>query len=118
VSIIPPITGLENLKAYYNNHQATFGYNQCVSIYQVVEVNSNGDVSPCRDYHDYVVGNVREHTVSELWNSERYVAFQAGRGYGPQRVRRKEDLASEKEGGEESERDGEDHGGPGESGPL
>jgi radical SAM protein with 4Fe4S-binding SPASM domain len=34
-------------------------------------------MSPCRDYHDYIVGNVKEHTVQELWNSERYRAFRA-----------------------------------------
>ena len=38
-------------------------------------MNSNGDVSPCRDYHDYVVGNIKDHTLTELWNSERYQAF-------------------------------------------
>jgi radical SAM protein with 4Fe4S-binding SPASM domain len=34
-------------------------------------------MSPCRDYHDYIVGNVREHTISELWNSEAYRKFRA-----------------------------------------
>jgi len=40
-----------------------------------MEVNSNGDVSPCRDYHDYVVGNIRQSTLTELWNSEAYKKF-------------------------------------------
>jgi radical SAM protein with 4Fe4S-binding SPASM domain len=75
VTFIPPIRGEEALKAYYTNHRDRFGYDQCISIYQAVEINSNGDVSPCRDYHDYVVGNVKTATLSELWNSERYVAF-------------------------------------------
>lgn len=75
VTIIPPITGREDLKTYYTDHRATFGYNQCVSIYQVTEVNSNGDVSPCRDYHDYVVGNINDATLTELWNSEAYQKF-------------------------------------------
>ena len=75
VSLIPPVEGIENLKAYYSDHCATFGYDQCVSIHQVVEVNSNGDVSPCRDYHDYVVGNVKTATLTELWNSPAYKKF-------------------------------------------
>ena len=73
--MIPSILGEENLRTYYTDHQERFGYNQCVSIFQVVEIDSNGDLSPCRDYHDYVVGNIKEHTISELWNSERYKAF-------------------------------------------
>ncbi|MGD9610014.1 MAG: radical SAM protein [Desulfovibrionaceae bacterium] len=77
VNIIPNVTGLDDLKEYYTNHTATFGYNQCISIYQAVELDSNGDMSPCRDYHDYIVGNVRDHTITELWNSEAYRRFRA-----------------------------------------
>lgn len=75
VTFIPFLRGERALTAYYTNHRERFGYDQCVSIFQVAEINSNGDVSPCRDYHDYVVGNVKTATLSELWNSERYVAF-------------------------------------------
>jgi radical SAM protein with 4Fe4S-binding SPASM domain len=32
-------------------------------------------MSPCRDYHDYVVGNIKEATITELWNSPAYVRF-------------------------------------------
>jgi radical SAM protein with 4Fe4S-binding SPASM domain len=75
VTLIPPITGEDNLRAYYTDHQARFGFDQCISIYQAVEVNSNGDLSPCRDYHDYVVGNIKEATITELWNSPAYRRF-------------------------------------------
>ena len=75
VTFIPNITDPQDLTQYYADHSSRFGYNQCVSIFQVVEVDSNGDISPCRDYHDYVVGNVKEHTISELFNSERFREF-------------------------------------------
>lgn len=75
VVLIPDITGVDDLKDYYTNHSATFGYNQCVSIFQVVEIDSNGDLSPCRDYHDYIVGNLKENTITELWNSDKYKKF-------------------------------------------
>jgi radical SAM protein with 4Fe4S-binding SPASM domain len=75
VTIIPAIRGVDNLRTYYTRHQARFGYKQCISIYQAVEVNSNGDLSPCRDYHDYVVGNLKEATITQLWNSSAYRAF-------------------------------------------
>jgi radical SAM protein with 4Fe4S-binding SPASM domain len=75
VTLIPYVTGEHNLKTYYTDHQARFGFNQCISIFQVVEVNSNGDLSPCRDYHDYVVGNIKEATITELWNSRAYRQF-------------------------------------------
>jgi len=79
--IIPQVFGSENLRQYYTDHANTFGYNRCVSIYQAVEIDSNGDMSPCRDYHDYIVGNVKEHSVLELWNSPRYRAFRKSLHY-------------------------------------
>jgi radical SAM protein with 4Fe4S-binding SPASM domain len=75
VAFIPNIVGEDNLREYYTNHRNNFGYNECISINQVVEIDSNGDMSPCRDYHDYVVGNVKDHTITELWNSPRYRDF-------------------------------------------
>ncbi|GAB6037058.1 radical SAM protein [Fundidesulfovibrio butyratiphilus] len=77
VNIIPNITGVDNLRRYYNDHSATFGYDQCISIYQAVEIDSNGDMSPCRDYHDYVVGNVKEQTISQIWNNPAYRKFRS-----------------------------------------
>ena len=75
VTLIPSITGEDNLRSYYTDHGNYFGFNQCISIYQAVEVNSNGDLSPCRDYHDYVVGNIKDATITELWNSPAYRKF-------------------------------------------
>jgi radical SAM protein with 4Fe4S-binding SPASM domain len=75
VTLIPSITGEDNLRAYYTDHSDYFGFKQCISIFQAVEVNSNGDLSPCRDYHDYVVGNLKEATITELWNSPAYRKF-------------------------------------------
>ena len=75
VYIMPDITDVEGLTTYYTKHSERFGYNQCVSIYQIPEIDSNGNLSPCRDYHDYVVGNVKDQSIVDLWNSERYVRF-------------------------------------------
>ncbi|RJR54611.1 MAG: radical SAM protein [Desulfobacteraceae bacterium] len=75
VTLIPQISGAGELKRYYTDHQARFGYDQCVSIHQSIEINSNGDLSPCRDYHDYVVGNIKENSIVELWNCDSYKRF-------------------------------------------
>lgn len=75
VVMIPRVLGADALRAYYCDHANRFGYDQCISIFQAVEINSNGDMSPCRDYHDYVVGNIKDSTITELWNSERYREF-------------------------------------------
>jgi len=75
VVFIPNIAGTDNLRSYYTDHSERFGFDRCVSIYQAVEVDSNGNLSPCRDYHDYIVGNIKEATVTQLWNSPEYRKF-------------------------------------------
>jgi radical SAM protein with 4Fe4S-binding SPASM domain len=75
VVLLPSLTGTDSLKRYYTDHEARFGFDRCVSIYQAVEINSNGDLSPCRDYHDYVVGNVKTATITQLWNATPYRDF-------------------------------------------
>lgn len=75
VVIIPNLTGADDLQRYYTDHGATFGYDRCTSIYRAVEINANGDMAPCRDYNDYVVGNVKEQTITEIWNSPAYRRF-------------------------------------------
>jgi radical SAM protein with 4Fe4S-binding SPASM domain len=75
VTLVPPLWGEEALSAYYTDHRQRFGFNQCAAICQAAEINSNGDLSPCRDYHDYVVGNVKDATLSQLWNASAYRKF-------------------------------------------
>ncbi|MFH0824492.1 MAG: radical SAM protein [Pseudomonadota bacterium] len=77
VIIMPPLTEPHDLEAYYTDHGRRFGFDKCVHVFVAVEINSNGDMSPCRDYHDFVVGNVKENTITELWNSEPYRKFRS-----------------------------------------
>ena len=75
VTILPHLTSKDDLQRYYTKHGENFGFDQCISIYQAVELNSNGDMSPCRDYHDYVVGNIKDDSIVDLWNCEKYMSF-------------------------------------------
>lgn len=75
VYIMPDLVEPDDLVTYYTKHSERFGFDQCVSIYQVMEIDSNGAVSPCRDYHDYVVGNCKDDTLHNLWNHDRFQRF-------------------------------------------
>ena len=68
--MMPKLNTAEDINRYYNDHTATFGYNQCVSIYMTLEIDSNGDVSLCRDYHDYIIGNIKTDAITDIWNNE------------------------------------------------
>jgi radical SAM protein with 4Fe4S-binding SPASM domain len=66
----PRLKTREQVSRYYEDHNSVFGFNQCVSIYMTMEVDSNGDVSLCRDYHDYIIGNIKTDPVTKIWHSE------------------------------------------------
>jgi radical SAM protein with 4Fe4S-binding SPASM domain len=75
VCIIPSLTSVADLTTYYTDHQAHFDYNRCKALFQEIEVTSDGRVTPCRSFVDYTVGNAKEATLTELWNSPAYVTF-------------------------------------------
>ncbi|MEJ2226272.1 MAG: LLM class flavin-dependent oxidoreductase, partial [Syntrophobacterales bacterium] len=43
--------------------------------FALLDLMSDGRVTPCRSFIDYTVGNVKEATLTELWNSPAYVTF-------------------------------------------
>ena len=45
--MMPRLNSKGEIQKYYTDHQQTFGYNQCVSIFMTIEIDSNGDVSLC-----------------------------------------------------------------------
>jgi radical SAM protein with 4Fe4S-binding SPASM domain len=52
-------------------------YPVCNSAYDICGIQSNGDFLPCIYDYDgkYVSGNVKDHTIMELWNNEKTQLF-------------------------------------------
>ncbi len=68
--MMPNLRTADDIRRYYTDHTATFGYDQCISIHMTLEIDSNGDVGLCRDYHDYVIGNIKTDAIADIWNGE------------------------------------------------
>ena len=62
-------------KTWFEEPTEQVGSPQCNNVEKLVDIQPNGDVNFCVDFPDYLLGNVRESTISELWNSERAVRF-------------------------------------------
>jgi radical SAM protein with 4Fe4S-binding SPASM domain len=71
---IPDIP-IESIPDYYKHPDKLFGYDNCVAPWLIAEVMPNGDVAPCRDYPDYIVGNIRENSIVDIFNNDRYRKF-------------------------------------------
>ncbi len=75
--LYPGLQSREEIERYYVDHREVFGYSQCISIYMTMEIDSNGDVSLCRDYHDYVIGNIQQHSLNEIWYGQAAQKFRS-----------------------------------------
>ncbi len=73
--ILIPDLKYEDIPEYYRNPGNSFGFGPCISPWFVTELMPNGDVSPCRDYPDYVTGNIMEAPLYDIWNGEKYRSF-------------------------------------------
>jgi len=73
--LLIPDLGYEDIPRYYQEPANTFGYERCVYPWMATDIMPNGDVAPCRDYPDYVVGNIKEDSIINIFNGERYRKF-------------------------------------------
>ena len=63
------------IRRYYSDPAHTFGYHRCHTPWWQVEIGPNGDVGPCRDYPDFVCGNIRREPLPVIFNNERFRHF-------------------------------------------
>lgn len=74
VLFIPDLEASQ-IKPYYDDPSTLFGYGECIQPWVVTEIMPNGDVATCRDYPDYVCGNIQKQDLLEIWNNDKYRKF-------------------------------------------
>ena len=47
----------------------------CTNVENLIDIQPNGDANFCVDFPDYIIGNVREYSIKEEWNSKRAERF-------------------------------------------
>ncbi len=60
---------------YYARPEEAFGKTRCFVPWLEAEILPNGDVTPCSDRPDLIVGNVRRNRFQEIWNNDSYQTF-------------------------------------------
>lgn len=73
--LLIPDLGYDDIPRYYQEPAHRFGYNRCVYPWMVTEIMPNGDVATCRDFPDVVAGNIKQQSVLEIFNNEKYRKF-------------------------------------------
>ncbi len=70
-----PDLPIDDIPTYYNEPANFMGYGKCIAPWMAAEIMPNGDMSPCRDYPDYIVGNLMQTPIMELFNNDKYQKF-------------------------------------------
>ena len=76
-----------NWHTYYGTSDLTFlrgeyPLRHCRLATTVVTINPNGDVVPCPFFRSYVIGNLAEATLEEIWGNQRHRNFIAAQQHG------------------------------------
>ncbi|OGL42274.1 MAG: hypothetical protein A2043_08760 [Candidatus Schekmanbacteria bacterium GWA2_38_9] len=60
---------------YYSNPGNSFRFIYCLVPWRTACVLPNGDLTPCGDRPDFIVGNLRKERFSQLWNNEKFRSY-------------------------------------------
>ena len=66
----PPLTD-EGITNWYKHSSIPVYYDRCYTPWFMVNVMPNGDVNFCCDYNDYIIGNITENSLLEIWFGEK-----------------------------------------------
>jgi MoaA/NifB/PqqE/SkfB family radical SAM enzyme len=75
----------EEYRTWFGDAQTLVGPIACANVEKLIDIQPSGEANFCVDFPDYSIGNVRESTIAELWNSPRAEKFRE--------YRRKQPLA-------------------------
>ncbi len=70
-----PNLNSEQIRTYYTEPENFFGYKKCVSPWFQLDIMPNGDTVTCRDFPDFVTGNIKDSTIQEIYNGEKHRKF-------------------------------------------
>ena len=65
----------EDIRKYYSEPENFFGYRNCVTPWFELDIMPNGDIVTCRDFPDYVTGNIMESSILDIYNGEKHRTF-------------------------------------------
>ena len=65
----------EDYKLWFEDSSTPVGSLKCMNVENLIDIQPNGDANFCVDFPDYCIGNVKNSSISEIWNSPRAVKF-------------------------------------------
>jgi radical SAM protein with 4Fe4S-binding SPASM domain len=74
IMFVPELKTSE-IRRYYYEPENFLGYRKCVAPWFQLDIMPNGDAVTCRDFPDFVTGNIKESSILDIYNGEKHRAF-------------------------------------------
>jgi MoaA/NifB/PqqE/SkfB family radical SAM enzyme len=74
IMLVPELK-LNEIRRYYYQPENFLGYRKCVAPWFQLDIMPNGDAVTCRDFPDFVTGNIEESSILDIYNGEKHRAF-------------------------------------------
>ncbi len=65
----------QEYRDWYTRSDTTVHQAECRNLWGLLDIQPDGAVNFCVDFPDYVIGNIEENTLHELWHSDRANKF-------------------------------------------
>ena len=65
----------DDYRVWFGDSTTPVGPLHCTNVEKLIDIQPSGSANFCVDFPDYSIGNVREATIEDVWNSERAARF-------------------------------------------
>lgn len=65
----------DDYRIWFGNPTAPVGLQRCLNVERLIDIQPTGDANFCVDFPDYIIGNVRQSTIEDIWNSKEAEIF-------------------------------------------
>lgn len=62
--------GLDDFVTWFEDTSTWVGTQRCMNVERFIDIQPDGSVNFCTDFPDVIIGNIKEQTIKEIWNSE------------------------------------------------
>ena len=73
----------DDYRIWFNDSTSPVGPLHCTNVEKLIDIQPSGSANFCVDFPDYSIGDVREATIEDVWNSERAARFREYRRENP-----------------------------------
>lgn len=65
----------DEYRTWFSDPISPVGPTHCTNVEKLIDIQPHGEANFCVDFPDYVIGNVSEATIEEIWNGKRAARF-------------------------------------------